>query len=68
MPITQFLCQAITLNPNRIATICSDRQRTGSDLASRIPRVAAALRGLGVSEGAHVAVMAMNSDRYVELF
>ncbi|MDP2084105.1 MAG: AMP-binding protein [Gemmobacter sp.] len=68
MQITQFLRQAITLNPNRIATICGDRQRTWSDLASRIPRVAAALHGLSVSDGAYVAVLAMNSDRYVELF
>ena len=68
MQITQFLRQAATLNPQRTATICGDRRRTWAEVADRVPRLAGALRGLGVADGAFVAVLAMNSDRYVELF
>ena len=33
-----------------------------------MPRLAAALRDFGIADGAFVAALAFNSDRYVELF
>ncbi len=68
MQATQFLKQALTQDPHGIATICGERQRRWSEVADRVPRLAGALQALGVQAGDFVAVLAMNSDRYVELF
>lgn len=65
---TQFIKQAVACQPNRIATICAGRQRTWAEVGLRVPRLAGALRSLGIQDGAFVAALAMNSDRYIELF
>src|SRR4030095_1716246 len=65
---TRFLTQAVACQPHRTATIYGDRRRTWTEVGARVPRLAAALRGLGIADGAFVAALAMNSDRYVELF
>lgn len=65
---TRFLNQAVACQPHRTATICGDRRRTWKEVGERVPRLAAALRALGIADGAFVAALAMNSDRYVELF
>ncbi|MGE0232293.1 MAG: AMP-binding protein [Flavobacteriaceae bacterium] len=65
---TLLLKQALALNSRGTATICGERRRTWEEIGSRVPRVAAALRGFGVRDGAFVAVLAMNSDRYLEMF
>src|SRR6185436_17591243 len=36
-------------------------------VAGRVPRFAAALRALGLAEGGRVAILALNSDDYLEL-
>ena len=50
----------------------SDHQRLPpaylEEVGDRVPRLAAALRGVGIADGAFVAALAFNSDRYVELF
>lgn len=63
-----MLAQAVARNPHGIATVCGTRQRLWSEVASRVPRVAAGLAALGLNDGGTVAVLAMNSDRYLELF
>jgi long-chain acyl-CoA synthetase len=68
MQATQLLKQAVVLNPDGIATICGDRQRTWREMADRVARLGGALADLGLGSGDFVAVLAMNSDRYVELF
>ena len=68
MQITQFVRQAKTINPNGIATVHESRERTWSEVADRVARLAGGLRVLGVEAGDFVAVLSMNSDRYVELF
>ncbi len=68
MQITHTLLRAAELFPDRTATIFGDRRRNWAEVAGRVARLAAALRHLGVGDGDHVAVMAFNSDRYVELF
>jgi long-chain acyl-CoA synthetase len=65
---TQFLRQAVACQPQRTATICHGRRRTWREVGERVPRLAGALRELGIEGGNFVAALAMNSDRYVELF
>ncbi len=65
---TQILNQAVTCQPHRVATIFGARRRTWKEIGERVPRLAAALRELGIRDGARVATLAMNSDRYIELF
>ncbi len=65
---TQFLTQAVACQPNRIATISGTRRRTWKEVGARVPRLAAALRAFGIADGRFVAALAMNSDRYIELF
>lgn len=65
---TQFLKQAVASQPQRVATICNGRRRTWKEVGQRVPRLASALRAFGIQEGAFVAALAMNSDRYIELF
>lgn len=65
---TGILAQAIARNPKGTATICAGRQRLWHEVGARVPRAAAGLNRLGIHGGATVAVLAMNSDRYLELF
>ena len=65
---TQFLRQAVACQPQRTATICNGRRRSWREVGERVPRLAGALRALGIADGAFVAALAMNSDRYIELF
>ena len=65
---TQLLNRAVICQPHRVATICGDRRRTWREIGERVPKLAAGLRDLGIRDGARVAVLAMNSDRYIELF
>ncbi|WP_417722479.1 long-chain-fatty-acid--CoA ligase [Salipiger sp.] len=68
MQITQFVRQAVTANPQGIATVFEDRSRSWTQVADRVARLSGALRGLGLEAGDFVAVLSMNNDRYVELF
>ena len=68
MQITQFVRQAVTLNPRGVATVYQGRSRSWSEVAERTARMAGALRRLGLGAGEFAAVLSMNSDRYVELF
>ncbi|WP_213956877.1 AMP-binding protein [Variovorax sp. dw_954] len=65
---TQLLKRAVQCSPQRVATISGERRRSWAEVGTRVPRMAAALRSLGVEDGAFVAILAMNSDRYLELF
>ena len=65
---TQLLAHAVACQRHRVATICGTRRRSWGDVGERVPRLAAGLRDAGVADGARVAVLAMNSDRYIELF
>jgi acyl-CoA synthetase (AMP-forming)/AMP-acid ligase II len=66
MYLTQGLHRAVQRDPDRIATIHQDRVRTFAGSTDRIARLAGALRALGVRDGARVAMMSLNSDRYLE--
>jgi acyl-CoA synthetase (AMP-forming)/AMP-acid ligase II len=66
MYLTQGLHRAAQQNPDGVMTIFGDRQRTFSEVADRVARLAGALRGLGVGDGDRVALLSLNSDRYHE--
>ena len=68
MRATQLLTQALVAKPNGLSTISNERQRTWTETADRVARAGTALRNLGLKTGNFVAVLAMNSDRYLELF
>jgi long-chain acyl-CoA synthetase len=65
---TRFLRQAVACRPRGVATISGERRRTWTEIGDRVPRLAAALRSFGIADGAFVAALGFNSDRYVELF
>ncbi|MBP0623141.1 class I adenylate-forming enzyme family protein [Cupriavidus consociatus] len=67
MYLTQGLHRAAQRAPEKPATIFAGRQRTFRELTGRIARAAAVLHNLGVQPGDRVAILAHNSDVYVEL-
>ncbi|MEO8006769.1 MAG: AMP-binding protein, partial [Betaproteobacteria bacterium] len=68
MYLTQGLHRAVQTRPERIATICGERQRNYGEYADRVARLASALQQLGMGAGDRVGMLALNSDRYLEFF
>ncbi len=66
MYFTQGLHRALQRHPDRIAVRFAGRTRTFRDLAHRAARLAGALQGLGMKTGDRVAMLALNSDRYLD--
>lgn len=66
MYLTQALHRAIALTPGKTATICGARERTWQEFGGRVARLAGALKSLGVERGDRIAILSMNSDRYLE--
>jgi acyl-CoA synthetase (AMP-forming)/AMP-acid ligase II len=68
MGITQSIKRMAQQNPRGCATVCESRRRSWEEFADRVARLAGALRALGVAPGDRVAVLALNSDRYLEFY
>jgi acyl-CoA synthetase (AMP-forming)/AMP-acid ligase II len=68
MYITQALKRVVQIHRNGIATIDGTRQHTWAEFAERVAKLAAVFQGLDLSEGGRVAILALNSDRYLEYF
>lgn len=66
MYLTQGLHRALQQRPGAVATVFGQRRTSFSVLAGRVARLAGALTKLGVSGGDRVALLAQNSDRYLE--
>ncbi|MEU4418299.1 acyl-CoA synthetase [Nocardia salmonicida] len=66
MYLTQALHRNAQQRPDAVATICGSRRTTHAELLERVARLAGALREQGVNSGDRVAILALNSDRYVE--
>ena len=66
LSLTQPIGKAASERPADLFTIFGDRRRSNAGFADRITRMAGALRALGVGPGDRVAMLAANSDRYVE--
>jgi long-chain acyl-CoA synthetase len=65
--LTQGLRRAVQTKPDGMATHFSGRARTWRECLERVSRIAGALSALGVRRGDRVAILALNSDRYLEL-
>ncbi|UZE51685.1 AMP-binding protein [Rhodopseudomonas sp. P2A-2r] len=68
MNITQGLRRVLQTNPLGIATVDGGRRRSWRDVGDRVARLAGGLKGLGLKPGDRVAVLMLNSDRYLELY
>ncbi|KJC55823.1 fatty-acid--CoA ligase [Bradyrhizobium sp. LTSPM299] len=68
MNITHGLRRALQVNPNGLAVVCGERRRNWGEVGARVARLAAAIRGLGAKDGDRVAILSLNSDRYLELY
>ncbi len=68
MNITQPLHRNLQLVADRPMTICGDRTHTTRQFVDRVARLAGALQKLGMRSGDRVAMLSLNSDRYVEYF
>lgn len=68
MQLTQGVRRNCRLHRNRTATVYGDRQQTWGEFADRVARLGGGLAALGVHPGDRVAIMALNSDRFVEAF
>jgi long-chain acyl-CoA synthetase len=66
MYLTQALHRAVQQKPDHLAVRYGERQWTFRQFADRVARLAGALQGLGMKEGGRVAMLALNSDRYLE--
>lgn len=66
MYFTQPLHRNLQSSPERLMTLCGERRQTVRQFVERVARLAGALRQLGVSSGDRVAMLGLNSDRYME--
>jgi acyl-CoA synthetase (AMP-forming)/AMP-acid ligase II len=66
MYLTQPLHKAMRECPHAEAIIFGERRTTFAELGERAARLAGALQQAGMGQGDRVAMMALNSDRYVE--
>ena len=64
--LTHALHRMLQQKPHSPAVIFRDRQRTWSELADRVARLAGALQSLGMSAGDRVGMLSLNSDYYLE--
>ncbi len=68
MAITQGIKRAVQQSPDGRATICGSRSRSWRQFAQRAAQLAGGLQSLGIEPGDRVAVLALNSDRYLETY
>ncbi len=68
--VTSMLAKAAQQHPDRVATIDCETgvRRTYKETCDRVARFAGALQKAGVSPGGRVALVSMNSSRYLEIF
>jgi long-chain acyl-CoA synthetase len=66
MYFTQALHRAVQQKPEQVAVRFGERQQTFRQFADRVARLAGVLQHLGMQAGDRVAMLALNSDRYLE--
>ena len=66
MRVTQALVRNLQQRGQQPATLCEGRQQTWAGFTDRVARLGAALRALGAADGGRVALLALNSDWYLE--
>jgi len=68
MQISSILRRAAQVTPQGIATIHLDRQQTWGQMLNRVQKLAGAFQALGVGTGDRIALLSLNSDRFIEYF
>ncbi|WP_168454914.1 class I adenylate-forming enzyme family protein [Sphingopyxis microcysteis] len=68
MQFTQGLERAVQHHPDMTATICGSRIQTFAELYDRVTRLAGGLASRTLGKGARIAVLALNSDHYLEVY
>jgi long-chain acyl-CoA synthetase len=68
MNVTQGLRRMLQADANGLATIDGNRRHSWRMLGDRVARLAGALQSSGIMAGDRVAVLMLNSDRYIELY
>src|ERR1700709_868367 len=66
--LTQGLQRAVQTRPDGISTRYNGRTHTWSKTRERVARCAAALKRCGVGIGDRIAILSLNTDRYLELY
>ncbi len=66
--LTLALRQARQMAANDTATLFLNRRHSWSEVYDRVSRFAGALAGNGLKAGDRIAVLALNSDRYLEVY
>ncbi len=66
--LTSFLNSNVRSIPKQIATKCEGREHSWSQFADRVSKLASALREMGIQDGERVAILALNSERYLEYY
>ncbi|MEW5011310.1 MAG: AMP-binding protein, partial [Cycloclasticus sp.] len=68
MNLSQCVNRAVQQQPNGIATIFAGREHTWTTFKERISCLAGGLKQLGTVDNDRIAILALNSDRYLEYF
>ena len=68
MYLTQGLHRALQQQPDTTAIWFQDRQYTFREFGDRVARLAGALQALGLRPDDRVAILSLNSDRYLEYY
>lgn len=68
MQISSALRRAAQVNPTTTATVHADRSQTWETLLNRVQKLAGALQKLGMKPNDRVALLSLNSDRFIEYF
>jgi len=66
--LTVGLHRAVRHHPDKIATIFGERRQTFRQLEDRVARLAAAFVALGVKKDDRLAILSLNSDRFLEYY
>lgn len=66
MNLTQFIHRNLQQRPQQQAVCYKGQSWTYAEFANRVSRLASALQQQGMSEGDRVAMMSLNSARYIE--
>lgn len=65
MELTQSLHRAVQVNPDGLAIIAGETRRSWREFHALVARAAGMLRQLGVRQDSKVAILSMNSERFV---
>lgn len=68
MQFTQGLHRAVQQRPQAVATVCGTRVHSFAQVHDRVARLAGGLLKLGVKRHDRVAILSLNSDRYLECY